>query len=81
VILLENSETKMIKIITGEFCSRCHLISPLLKKYAEENNMSFEEKDINNATPEEIEGASMLPVIYFWDKRVEYDEALKKVMA
>jgi hypothetical protein len=43
--------------------------------------MSFEEKDINNATPEEIEGASMLPVIYFWGERVEYDEALKKVMA
>ena len=69
-----------IKIITGEFCSRCHMIAPLLKKYAEENGMSFIEKDIKNANQEEIEGASMLPVIYFWDERVEYDDALAKVM-
>lgn len=70
----------MIKIITGEFCSRCHLISPLLKKYAEENNMSFEEKDIHNAEPEEIEWATQLPVIYFWNDRIDYDEALAKIM-
>lgn len=70
-----------IKIITGEFCSRCHLISPLLKKYAEANSYSFEEKDVREATPEEIEGATMLPVIYFWDERVEYDDALAKVSA
>ena len=57
------------------------MIAPLLKKYAEVNWLSFEEKDINNATPEEIEGASMLPVIYFWDERVEYDDALAKVSA
>lgn len=70
----------MIKIITGPFCSRCHLISPLLKKYAEENNIPFEEKDVNNASPEEIEGATMLPIIYFWEERIEYDDALAKVM-
>ena len=40
----------MIKLISGEFCSRCHLIAPLLKKYAEENNLSFIEIDINNAS-------------------------------
>lgn len=69
-----------IKLISNEFCSRCHLISPLLKKYAEENNMSFEEVDINNATPEEIEGATMLPIIT-WDwEKIEYDDALAKVM-
>lgn len=56
------------------------MITPLLKKYAEENNVSFIEKDIKNANPDEIEGASMLPVIYFWDERIEYDDALAKVM-
>lgn len=56
------------------------MISPLLKKYAEENWLSFIEKDIKNANPDEIEGASMLPVIYFWDERIEYDDALAKVM-
>lgn len=70
-----------IKLISGEFCSRCHLIAPLLKKYAEENNLSFIEIDINNASPEEIEWATMLPIIYFWDDRIEYDDALAKVMA
>lgn len=57
------------------------MISPLLKKYAEENWYSFIEKDIKNASPEEIEGASMLPVIYFWDDRIEYDDALSKVVS
>ena len=70
-----------IKLISGEFCSRCHLISPLLKKYAEQNNYEFIEKDAKLASPEEIEWATMLPVIYFWDERIEYDDALAKVMA
>lgn len=56
------------------------MIAPLLKKYAEENGYSFLEKDIKNASQEEIEWATMLPVIYFWDERVEYDDALAKVM-
>ena len=68
-----------IKIITWEFCSRCHMISPLLKKYAEENNISFIEKDIQNATQEEIEWASMLPVIRIDDKQVDYDEVLAMI--
>ena len=57
------------------------MISPLLKKYAEKNWYAFEEKDVKDATPEEIEWASMLPVIYFWDDRIEYDDALAKVSA
>lgn len=57
------------------------MIAPLLKKYAEANGLSFIETDIKNASPEEIEWATMLPVIYFWDERVEYDDALAKVMA
>lgn len=55
------------------------MIAPLLKKYAEEHWVSFIEKDINNASPEEIEGASMLPVIYFWDERVEFDDAFARI--
>lgn len=70
-----------IKLISWEFCSRCHMIAPLLQKYAEKNGYTFLQKDINNATQEEIEWASMLPVIYFWDKRIEYDDALAKIMA
>ena len=66
-------------IISGEFCSRCHMISPLLKKYCESNNYEFIEKDVKDATPEEIEWATMLPVIYFWDERVEYDDALARI--
>lgn len=57
------------------------MISPLLKQYAEKNGYGFEEKDIKVASAEEIEWASMLPVIYFWEDRVEYDEALAKVSA
>lgn len=69
----------MIRLISGDFCSRCHMIAPLLKSYAENNGLTFEEVNINEANPEDIEGASMLPVIYFWDERVEYDDALAKV--
>ena len=68
-----------IVLIENEFCSRCHMISPLLKKYAEDNWYDFIEKDVNLATPEELEWASMLPVIYFWDERVEYDDVLVRI--
>lgn len=70
----------MIKLISWQFCSRCHMIAPLLKKYAEQNWLEYIEKDINEASQEEIEWASMLPVIYFWDERIEYDDALAKIM-
>ena len=57
------------------------MIAPLLKQYAEKNGLSFIQKDVNNATPEELEGASMLPIIYFWDDRVEFDDAFARVSA
>lgn len=57
------------------------MIAPLLKQYAEKNGLSFIQKDVNNATPEELEGASMLPVIYFWNDRVEFDDAFARVSA
>ena len=55
------------------------MIAPLLKQYAEKNGLSFIQKDVNNATPEELDGASMLPVIYFWDERVEFDDAFARI--
>lgn len=55
------------------------MIAPLLKKYAEEHNVSFIEKDIKNANPDEIEGATQLPIIYFGDERVEFDDAFARI--
>lgn len=68
-----------VKLISGQFCSRCHMISPLLKKWCEDNWHTYLEKDIQNVTPEEIEWASMLPVIRMDDKQVDYDEALAMI--
>lgn len=56
------------------------MIAPMLKKYAEKNWLDYTEKDVNEASPEEIEWATQLPVIYFWEDRVEYDDALAKIM-
>lgn len=69
-----------IKLITGEFCSRCHMIAPLLQKYAEKNWYELEIKDVKEATPEELEWASMLPVIWFGNEVKEYDDVLNIVM-
>lgn len=55
------------------------MIAPLLKKYANEHNVSFIEKDIKNASQEETEGAAMLPIIYFWDERVDFEEAYARI--
>lgn len=55
------------------------MIAPLLKKYAEKNWLDYIEKDVNEATPEELEWASMLPVIFFWNERIEYEDALTKI--
>ncbi len=57
------------------------MIEPLLYKYAETNGIEFIHKDVNDATPEEIEWAGQLPVIFFWDERVEFDEALARIAA
>lgn len=69
-----------IKLISWVNCVRCKFIEPHLKFRAEKNGYTFEEKDINEASPEEIEWATQLPVIYFWEDRVEYDDALAKIM-
>lgn len=69
-----------ITIVTWPVCGRCHIIKPLLEKYAEKNWYEFEEVDVNSASPELIEWASMLPVIYFWDERIEFEDAMSKVL-
>lgn len=71
---------KRILMICGETCVKCKFLKPHLKTWAEKNGYTFEEKDVNEATPEEIEWATQLPVIYFWEDRVEYDDALAKIM-
>ena len=65
-----------VKLISWVNCSRCHFIKNPLQSRAEKNGYEFEEKDINEAIPSEIEWASSLPVIWFDDKQIEYDEAL-----
>lgn len=68
-----------IKLISGEFCSRCHLIAPLLKKYAENNGLAFEEINVNDANPEDLEWEAMLPVIIRDGKHISYEETLQKI--
>lgn len=55
------------------------MIAPLLSLYAEKNWYDFLAKDVNDATPEEIDGATQLPVIYFGDERVEFDDAFARI--
>ena len=67
---------KKILMICGETCVKCKFLKPHLEARAQGNGILFEEKDINEAIPSEIEWASSLPVIWFDDKQIEYDEAL-----
>lgn len=68
-----------IKLISGEFCSRCHLIAPLLKKYTENNGLTFEEINVNEASPEDLEWETMLPVIIRDGEHISYEETLQKI--
>lgn len=70
-----------IKMITGQFCWRCHTLKPHLEKFCEENNYELEIKDINNTIPEEIGNATMLPIIRWDNEQIEYDEVLKRISA
>ena len=65
-----------IKLITGEFCSRCHMLLPLLRDYAKKNWYGFVEKDVKNASQEELWDATQLPVIWFGNEMKDYDEVL-----
>ena len=63
-------------MICGEVCTRCIFLKPHLKKRCEENNISFEEKDIKQATQEEIWDATQLPIVWFDNEMKDYDEIL-----
>lgn len=65
-----------VLMICGESCMKCKFIKPHLEKFCLDNNIPFEEKDVNEAAPEEIEWATSLPVVWFDDKQMEYDEVL-----
>ena len=55
------------------------MITPLLKSYAENNGLTFEEVNINEANPEDIEGETMLPIIIWNGKHISYEETLQKI--
>jgi hypothetical protein len=44
-----------VLMICGETCMKCRFLKPHLEKFCLDNNIPFEEKDVNMATPEEIE--------------------------
>ena len=68
-----------IVLIENEFCSRCHMIAPLLKDYTKNNWIDFIEVDINNASPEDLEWETMLPII-IWDwEHISYEDCLQKI--
>ena len=46
---------KKILMICGETCVKCKFLKPHLEARAQKNEISFEEKDINEAMPSEIE--------------------------
>lgn len=68
-----------IILISWPTCVRCHAIKPFLERYAERKWYEFEEIEAEKASPELIEWASMLPIIYFWDERIEFEEAMSRI--
>lgn len=63
-----------VLLIWWESCNRCRFIAPYLKEWAEKNGYEFEEKDVSEATKEELQFSSSLPVIRLWEKLIDYDE-------
>lgn len=68
-----------ILMICGDACVKCKFLEPHLKEYAEKNNIEFVEKDVKEATKEELGDATMLPVIRRDWERIEFDEALARL--
>ena len=68
-----------ILMICGDACMKCVFLKPHLKSRAEKNGISFEEKDIKEATQNEIEWATSLPVVWFDNEQKDYDEVLSIV--
>lgn len=65
-----------VLMIWWEACSRCVFIESHLKNRCEKNWYEFEEKDVKDATQEELEWATALPVIWMDDKQMDYDEII-----
>ncbi len=70
---------KKILMICGETCIKCKFLKPHLESRAEKNGYEFEEKDISQATQEEIWGSTSLPIIYIGDEKFDYDNSLTKI--
>lgn len=70
---------KKYRLVSWAFCSRCHMIQPLIKKFCEENWYEFEEVDVNNAAPALLEWATQLPVIWEDDKQIPFEDMLAKI--
>lgn len=55
------------------------MIAPMLKKFAEDNWYEYVEKDVQQATPEDLGTATMLPVIWFGEEQKDFDEVLAMI--
>lgn len=79
IVNLFVSSERMIKLVTWQFCGRCHTLQPILEQYCKNNNLELEVIDVNEATPEELGDATMLPIIIRNGKHMDYDETLQKI--
>lgn len=62
-------------------CYKCRAIEWFLKERSEKNWYEFEEKDVSTASPEELEWATALPVIWMDNKQIDYDEIINMLSA
>ena len=68
-----------VKLISWISCSRCHFIKGPLQSRAEKNGYEFEEIDVSNASPDLIEWATQLPVIWIDWEQIEYEKAIEMI--
>lgn len=68
-----------VKLISWISCSRCRFLEGPLQSRAEKNGYEFEEKDVSQATQEEIWDSTSLPIIYIGDEKFDYDNILTKI--
>jgi glutaredoxin len=68
-----------VKLISSSTCIKCHFLKPHLQSRAEKNGYEFEEKDVSQATQEEIWNSTSLPIIYIGDEKFDYDNILTKI--
>lgn len=68
-----------IRLISWTNCVRCRFLEWPLQSRAEKNGYELEEVNINEASPEDIEGETMLPIIIWDGKHISYEETLQKI--